>query len=250
MTDWSAFYDDTRSDWKARPPNGTLRTVSLSSRTEFFNHYIGPGSPNFAGRPHSDCLVRVNEWQLQHQTRPGDPWKDIGYNALVCGHARVIEGRGLQYQASHCPNHNFTGFGVQFMVAGTEKPTDAMYRRMRELYDGLVKAKGGGLAKRGHRDGVATECPGDIVYAWVKAGMPAPALPAPPPVPPTTTEVPEVFLVQQKGADPVYKSDGFRRVHVTKVERDALIKVGVKQTVFDTAEEVEAFGPVVQEESA
>jgi hypothetical protein len=116
-------------------------------------------------------------------------WKDIGYNALVCGHARVIEGRGLGYAGSHCPDHNTSGFGVQFMVAGSEIPTDAMYARMRELYDGLVAAKGGPLAKKGHRDGVATSCPGDIVYAWVNAGMPAPTT-APTPTPPEEDDMP------------------------------------------------------------
>lgn len=162
--------DDTRTAWNARPPTSTRTTVDISRRTEFFNHYIGPGSPNFAGRPHSECLTQVRAWQLQHQNQG---WKDIGYNALVCGHARLVEGRGLEYSGSHCPDHNTTGFGVQFMVAGTEKPTPAMYARMRKLYDDLVKLKGGALAKRGHRDGVSTSCPGDIVYAWVKAGMPA-----------------------------------------------------------------------------
>ena len=184
MVDYAAFYDDTRSDWNARPPTRARTSVDISRRTEFFNHYIGPGSPNFMARPHSECLAKVNDWQLQHQTRPNDPWKDIGYKALICGHGRCIEGRGLGYAGSHCPNHNTTGFGVQFMVAGTERPTDAMYARMRRLYDDLVKAKGGALAKRGHRDGVATTCPGDIVYAWVKAGMPAPTPPPPPPPPP------------------------------------------------------------------
>jgi hypothetical protein len=180
VTDWSVFYDDTRSDWNARPPTSTRTSVDISRRTEFFNHYIGPGSPNFMARPHADCLAKVREWQAYHQSKG---WKDIGYNALVCGHARVVEGRGLGYSGSHCPDHNTSGFGVQFMVAGTERPTDAMYARMRRLYDDLVKAKGGPLAKRGHRDGVSTTCPGDIVYAWVKAGMPAP----------TTTEEDDMF---------------------------------------------------------
>jgi hypothetical protein len=181
MTDWAAFYDDTRSDWNARPPTSSRTSVDISKRTEFFNHYIGPGSPGYANRPHADCLAAVRSWQLMHQNKG---WKDIGYNALVCGHARVIEGRGLGYAGSHCPDHNTSGFGVQFMVAGTERPTDAMYARMRKLYDDLVRAKGGALAKRGHRDGVATTCPGDIVYAWVKAGMPGPTITPPPPDPP------------------------------------------------------------------
>ena len=203
MTDWSQFYDDTRSDWNARPPLSARTVVDISRRTEFFNHYIGDGSPNFMGRPHSACLEKVLDWQWQHQHRPNDPWKDIGYNALVCGHARVIEERGLGYAGSHCPNHNTTGFGVQFMVAGSERPTDAMYARMRRLYDELVRAKGGALAKKGHRDGVSTTCPGTIVYAWVRAGMPAPTTITPPPEEddmPTLDELAPMVRLQVLGA--------------------------------------------------
>jgi hypothetical protein len=248
MTDWSVFYDDTRSDWNARQPTSTRTSVDISRRTEFFNHYIGPGSPNFMARPHADCLAKVREWQAYHQSKG---WKDIGYNALVCGHARVIEGRGLGYSGSHCPDHNTSGFGVQFMVAGTEKPTDAMYARMRRLYDELVKAKGGPLAKRGHRDGTATTCPGDIVYAWVRAGMPMPAAPKPPaptptPTPaPTIQENPDMFMVRRKDKPEVYKTDGFKRIHITATERDALKAAGVKlYETFTTDEQLAAFGPV------
>jgi hypothetical protein len=89
----------------------------------------------------------------------------------VCGHARLIEGRGLEVRGSHCPGHNRSGFGIQFMVAGTERPTEAMYRRMRKIYDDLVQ-RTGPLEMRGHRDGTSTECPGNTVYDWVLDGMP------------------------------------------------------------------------------
>ncbi len=165
--------DDTRSDWNARSPTGPLRSVKLSRRIEFFNHYIGPGAPDFAHQSHEACLKQVRRWQKEHQTKapPKGPWKDIGYNALVCGHARVIEGRGLEVRGSHCPDHNRIGFGVQFMVAGNERPTPAMFARMRKLYDELVDLTGP-LAMRGHRDGISTSCPGEKVYDWVLDGMP------------------------------------------------------------------------------
>ena len=31
----------------------------------------------------------------------------------------------------------------------------------------------GGTLARGHRDGITTSCPGDPLYAWVRAGMPS-----------------------------------------------------------------------------
>jgi len=77
----------------------------------------------------------------------------------------------------------------------------------------------------------------------------APPAPKPPtlptPKPTTTTEVPSMFLVQLAGTDPVYKSDGFRRIHVSRAQRDALVSAGVKVTVVKTAEALAAFGPEV-----
>ena len=60
---------------------------------------------------------------------------------------------------------------------------------------------------------------------------------------PTSTEGPSMFLVQLYPQDPVYKSDGFQRVHVTREQRDALLAAGVKLTRVDTQEELDAFGP-------
>lgn len=43
----------------------------------------------------------------------------------------------------------------------------------RALYDETCRKTGRTLAKRGHKDGIATACPGTHLYVWVKAGMPA-----------------------------------------------------------------------------
>lgn len=72
------------------------------------------------------------------------------------------------------------------------------------------------------------------------------ALKAPTPTPPAPTqEVAAVFMVKRKDADPVFKSDGFRRVHIDKVQRDALLSAGVKlHDHFTTDAQLDAFGPV------
>lgn len=76
---------------------------------------------------------------------------------------------------------------------------------------------------------------------------PSPAAPATPPATSTTTtEGPSMFLVQLAGSAPVYKSDGFRRIHVTKEQRDALLAAGVKLTVVKTAGALAAFGAEAQ----
>lgn len=164
------MFDDTRADWGALRPSGPVYSVPASTRAEFFNHYDGGHPLGLAKGPHSACLVQVKADQQFHMH--GNGWSDIGYNGLVCQHGRAIEGRGIDTVGAHCPDHNRSGYGWQFMVGGSESPTPAAYARMRRAYDDCVK-RSGPLAKKGHRDGYATACPGDIIIKWVRAGMPA-----------------------------------------------------------------------------
>lgn len=166
------LFDDTRADWRAHAPKSTPVKVAPSMRTEFFAHWNGPAT-GLIGKPHSACLTAVLADQAFHMN--GNGWSDIGYNALVCPHARAIEGRGIDAIGAHCPNHNTTGYGVQLMVGKGEQATPAMFARARRLYDDLTARSGHALAKKGHRDGWSTECPGDQIEGWVKVGMPAPA---------------------------------------------------------------------------
>jgi hypothetical protein len=176
------IYDDDRSDWGAAAPL-YINAVAITSRTEYFTHYDGGVNVGLFGKDHARCLERVKAIQTFHMKERG--WSDIGYNALVCVHGRLIQGRGRDRVGAHCTNHNTSGIGVQFMVGGTEKITDVMKARMRKFYDQSCSAAGTTLAKKGHRDGMSTDCPGDYAYAWVQAGMPYPAgsVVTPPPTP-------------------------------------------------------------------
>lgn len=176
------LFDDTRDTWGALSPKHPLDAVSPALRTEFFVHYVG-GDP-LQVPDHRGCLSAVRAFQAYHQNRNG--WADIGYNGLVCQHGRAIEGRGVLWVGAHCPNHNTTGYGFQFMVGGQQVPSDAAKARMRQLYDECSRYSGRALLKKGHRDGYATECPGDAIHAWVRSGMPAPRTVPPIPAPSTT----------------------------------------------------------------
>ena len=163
------MFDDYRSAWKAAKALRTPSYVDPLNRSEFFVHYDGSSELHFAD--HAGCLARVKANQTFHMSTRA--WSDIGYNGLVCQHGRAIEGRGIDYSGAHCPDHNTSGYGFQFMVGGDQQPTAAAKARMRRLYDDACDHSKRTLAKRGHRDGFATACPGDGIYAWVKAGMPA-----------------------------------------------------------------------------
>ncbi|MGX4737100.1 peptidoglycan recognition protein family protein [Kitasatospora griseola] len=155
----------SRSQWGARPWATGTSTVPLSERTEFVVHYDGAVPISRTGT----AIPRAIE--AEHL---GNGWSGIGYNWVISQAGEIFEGRGWDLQGAHCPNHNRSGFGVQIAVGGDQAPTDAALRAARELYDLACARTGRSLAKKGHRDGFATECPGSRLYVWVKAGMPAP----------------------------------------------------------------------------
>ncbi|MFE4514411.1 peptidoglycan-binding protein [Kitasatospora sp. NPDC056783] len=155
----------SRAQWGARPWNGSVNAVSLSERTEFFVHYDGASAVNRTG----NAVPRAIE--AEHLA---NGWSGIGYHFVVDQAGNIYEGRGWGLQGAHCPGHNRSGLGVQIAIGGDQAPTDAALRAARALYDEACARTGRTLAKRGHRDGFATLCPGGRLYAWVQSGMPAP----------------------------------------------------------------------------
>ncbi|SNS50625.1 peptidoglycan recognition protein family protein [Actinacidiphila glaucinigra] len=165
----------SRKAWGAKPWDGSPDQVSLSERTEFFVHYHG-GVP-----AHSTGVAVPREVEKIHLA---NKWAGVGYNFMVDQDGTIYEGRGWSLQGAHCPDHNVSGFGVYVAIGGDQKPTDKALASVRALYDEACKKTGRALAKRGHKDGFATACPGVHLYAWVKDGMPAPKGSKPPVEPP------------------------------------------------------------------
>ncbi|MEW1694477.1 peptidoglycan-binding domain-containing protein [Streptomyces sp. NPDC091278] len=160
------FTITSRKSWGAKPWTSTPDTVPLSERREFFIHYDGAHPVSRTGPSVPKAIERAHLAQK---------WSGIGYNFVIDQAGTVFEGRGWGLQSAHCPGHNRSGIGVQIAVGGNQKPSDAALRAARALYDEACRRTGRTLAKKGHKDGIATLCPGGTLYAWVKAGMPAPA---------------------------------------------------------------------------
>ncbi|MFJ2731386.1 peptidoglycan-binding protein [Streptomyces sp. NPDC087317] len=159
----------SRTAWGAKPwdnnPNSSgPATVALSARTEFFVHYDGGTPITRTGY----AIPRAIE--AEHLA---NGWAGIGYNFVVSQAGEIFEGRGWDRQGAHCPEHNISGFGVQIAVGGDQEPTPAALAACRALYEEACERTGRTLAKKGHKDGYATLCPGTRLYAWVQAGMPA-----------------------------------------------------------------------------
>jgi hypothetical protein len=103
-------------------------------------------------------------------------YADIGYNLGACIHGYVFEGRGLRKRnaANGTDEGHQNFYSIQAMVGPANPITDDL---LSALVDGVEYARqsgGAGNKVDGHRDHKSTECPGDKLYAWVKAGAKRP----------------------------------------------------------------------------
>lgn len=168
----------SRSQWGARDyrlPNGAT-LYSGDKRRGVKLHYLGSA---YSDRSHDRCDDYVRQIQAQHMD--GNGWSDIGYSFLVCTHGYVYEGRGLRRRnsANGSTALNEQDYAVCLLVgsSGLTKPTDAQLNGARDAIDYCRREGPAGTWLGGHRDGYATSCPGDPIYAWAKAGAPRPTAP-------------------------------------------------------------------------
>ncbi|WP_254400746.1 N-acetylmuramoyl-L-alanine amidase [Streptomyces sp. AC555_RSS877] len=201
----------TRSQWGARAyrtPNGA--TPYSRPRRGVKLHYLGTA---YSDRAHDKCDDYVRQIQAQHMD--GNGWSDIGYSFVVCTHGYVYEGRGLKRRnsANGSTTLNDQDYAVLLMVgsSGLTKPTTAQLDGARDAID-YCRAEGpAGAWIGGHRDGYPTACPGDVVYAWVKAGAPRPAATPPKTATPQETAVTEAEMdrIADKVVDRLLAADKF-----------------------------------------
>lgn len=179
----------TRAGWGAKPPRYKLRHVESTQGVKV--HYEGTAVPVLLALPgnHSLCDDRVRAIQASHLANTKEDYSDIAYNAMVCPHGYVFEGRGAHFETGANGNQtlNYAHYSVCGMVgdSGLVKPTDEMLHGIRDAIEWLRSSGGAGNEIKGHRDGYATDCPGEPLYAWVKKGAPRPSTGATtPPKPP------------------------------------------------------------------
>ncbi|MFZ3595023.1 peptidoglycan-binding protein [Streptomyces sp. BH104] len=139
-------------------------------------HYLGSA---YSSRAHSLCDDYVRKIRAEHLANTQEDYVDIAYNAVVCEHGYVFEGRGLHKRTGANGNQtlNQKDYAVCALLgsSGVTEPTDAMLGGLRDAIEWFRAHGSAGDWVGGHRDGYATACPGDPLYAWVKAGAPRPA---------------------------------------------------------------------------
>jgi hypothetical protein len=172
----------SRKDWGARAPKGSYSTLKSTKGVKV--HYTGGRvDPAIVG-DHAKCVAMVRSIQAYHID--GNGWIDIGYTMVACPHRKVFMGRGPGHlPAANGPGLNSGHYAVLGLVgtSGLTQPPDAMLHGILDAVEYLRAQGGAGKEIKGHRDGYATDCPGDALYAWVKKGAPRPGQPTPPPPP-------------------------------------------------------------------
>ncbi|MFG1749863.1 peptidoglycan recognition protein family protein [Streptosporangium sandarakinum] len=169
-----------RREWGARAPRGSYSRISSTRGVKV--HYTGGRVDPGIVDDHAKCVALVRSIQNQHMD--GNGWLDIGYSMVACPHRKVFEGRGPHHlPAANGPGLNSGHYAVLGLVGSTglTKPTDGILHAVLDAVEYLRAEGGAGREIKGHRDGYATDCPGEPLYAWVRRGAPRPgATPAPP----------------------------------------------------------------------
>jgi uncharacterized coiled-coil protein SlyX len=129
-------------------------------------HYDG-ADQGLARRAHADCVAYWKRTRRFHVETRG--WVDIGYSFGACPHGVIFEGRGLDRAQAAQPGGNSTWYSVTLMLGPGEDPTPEQVDAVRQLRAWLM-SRGVRGAVKGHRDFVATSCPGDRLYRMVRDG--------------------------------------------------------------------------------
>lgn len=155
----------TRADlgWGASP------AAHANIRSGLVVHYDS-GNLGLANKNHTACVTYWRNTRSFH-TGPSRGWADIGYSFMACPHDYILEGRGLNRQQAAQPGGNATHYSVTLATGPAEDIAPGAINAVRRLRQWLMASPRNNSDKvLGHRDFIATSCPGDRAYALVKNG--------------------------------------------------------------------------------
>ena len=144
------------------PPTRTPARVSPGEVVGFtVHHTAGPSTQTPAA--------------IQHFHQHGRGWVDVGYARLVVDngdHAVIVEGRGYGAELAHALGHNRSHVGVAVIgTYDTALPSAHALAAVAICHAEAEEWAGKSLTPGGHRDLMATNCPGDALHTWTVSGM-------------------------------------------------------------------------------
>ena len=148
---------------------GVSPAARANPRSGLVIHYDS-ANQGLAGRDHSACLTYWRNTRSFH-TGPQRGWVDIGYSFMGCAHGYVLEGRGLNRAQAAQPGGNSSHYSCTLATGPTDTITDLQINAVRQLREWLMEEpyQNAGTVL-GHRDFIATSCPGDRAYSMVRDG--------------------------------------------------------------------------------
>ncbi|WP_228011291.1 peptidoglycan-binding protein [Nonomuraea phyllanthi] len=199
------------------PPRGNLKT-DMWQVTVRRQRYLTPRSAARRGNANFKIQKETYHGQIWCPRTENQSWLArrkgtvyfTGNTMIACPHGKVFEGRGLHHlPAANGPGLNTGHYAVLGLVgnAGLVEPPDGVLHAILDAVQYARDQGDAGKEIKGHRDGYATDCPGDPLYAWVRRGAPRPGA-APPtrPDPPAAPPFPGRLLTYP----PVTRGDDVR----------------------------------------
>ncbi len=166
----------TRRSWAAKPPTANYTRLAATAGVKV--HYTGGYVPPGIVDDHNICIRLVQQVQAMHMAGGrGEKYIDIGYSLVGCVHRRVFMGRGPHaLPAANGPGLNSGHYAVLGLVGATgfTVPNDGLLHAILDAVEYLRTYGNAGKEIKGHRNGYATDCPGEPLYGWVKKGAPRP----------------------------------------------------------------------------
>ncbi|MEU1863689.1 peptidoglycan-binding protein [Streptomyces gardneri] len=145
-------------------------------------HYLGSAVSVGLLKDHSKCLALWKTIRTSHLHNIREHYVDVAYNYAACPHGFLLEGRGIGKRTGANGNQalNVAHYAIVGLLGdeGLTEPTAAMLHAIRDGIE-MLQRNGAGPEIKGHRDGHATDCPGEALYAWVQKGAPRPEVPEP-----------------------------------------------------------------------
>jgi hypothetical protein len=174
-----------RNCWNARSPKCAISNMSALDRA-VIHHTASSGDFSTTGL--TDTKSRVRGIQNYHMDTQG--WCDIGYHFLVDKHGNILSGRQNSAEGPGYPrgahdgcNNNSYGFNAMgyFHTPYNQTPTSAQMTGLKKIIAGKMPSGwspiGSGSSYcgtsdkvAGHRQVLATACPGDKLYNLTKDG--------------------------------------------------------------------------------
>jgi hypothetical protein len=152
-----------RSAWTKEPVGPNI--VAMGKVTRITLHHTDEHG-GMDGRSDLDIVRMIENFHRGPQRR----WAAIGYHYLIGKDGKIYEGRPVTFQGAHCgDNANNLGISVigdfqhHLPNAKQLKALTAFLDDQRTRFD-VSKSR-----VFGHRDIKATICPGEVLYAWLKA---------------------------------------------------------------------------------